>query len=325
MDRVSTSLVSAGRRFGSGSLFAQPVYAARRRLADAVGVAVPVRGRADVGVPARCPADRRRALRSQERRAVIAGLLPRRHVRRQFGDVLRRRSRRSRRRSRRSSSTSTRRSSRSCRSGSAHRLQGRRAWIALGIALIGVVLAVGGIDPNDAPPVSGLAARLRLVLHLRRLGDPRRADLGRTTRDRRRRVRPDRVGDGDRGDHHDGDRHGLLGRRPRDRPTGPARPDPVGRLGRAHRRRCRRDVHRHPDLLRRARCGSVPRTRSLISTAEPIWTIASAAILFSVALTARPAGRRRVHPGGRRHRPDRTGRRERIAGARTGAARRATE
>ena len=38
-----------------------------------------------------------------------------------------------------------------------HRLQGRRAWIALGIALIGVVLAVGGIDPNDAPPVSGLA------------------------------------------------------------------------------------------------------------------------------------------------------------------------
>ncbi|MFL5720145.1 MAG: DMT family transporter, partial [Chloroflexota bacterium] len=39
----------------------------------------------------------------------------------------------------------------------AHRLQGRRAWIALGIALVGVVLAVGGIDPNDAPPVSGLA------------------------------------------------------------------------------------------------------------------------------------------------------------------------
>ena len=39
----------------------------------------------------------------------------------------------------------------------AHRLHGRRAWIALGIALVGVVLAVGGIDPNDAPPVSGLA------------------------------------------------------------------------------------------------------------------------------------------------------------------------
>ena len=58
-----------------------------------------------------------------------------------------------------------------------HRLQGRRAWIALGIALVGVVLAVGGIDPNDAPPVSGLAAGLRLVLHLRGLGHPRRAGL----------------------------------------------------------------------------------------------------------------------------------------------------
>jgi drug/metabolite transporter (DMT)-like permease len=37
-----------------------------------------------------------------------------------------------------------------------HRLSGRRAWIALGISLVGVVLAVGGIDPNEEPPVSGL-------------------------------------------------------------------------------------------------------------------------------------------------------------------------
>lgn len=36
------------------------------------------------------------------------------------------------------------------------RLAGRRAWLALGIALIGVALAVGGIDPNEAPPLSGL-------------------------------------------------------------------------------------------------------------------------------------------------------------------------
>ena len=34
-------------------------------------------------------------------------------------------------------------------------LQGRRAWSALGIAVLGVVLAVGGIDPDAA------AARLR--------------------------------------------------------------------------------------------------------------------------------------------------------------------
>jgi hypothetical protein len=37
-----------------------------------------------------------------------------------------------------------------------HRLSGRRAWLALGISLCGVVLAVGGIDPDESPPVSGL-------------------------------------------------------------------------------------------------------------------------------------------------------------------------
>ena len=36
------------------------------------------------------------------------------------------------------------------------RLRGRRAWLALTIALAGVVLAVGGIDPAVAPPVTGL-------------------------------------------------------------------------------------------------------------------------------------------------------------------------
>ena len=36
------------------------------------------------------------------------------------------------------------------------RLHGRRAWTALGISLAGVVLAVGGIDSSLAPPVSGL-------------------------------------------------------------------------------------------------------------------------------------------------------------------------
>ena len=36
------------------------------------------------------------------------------------------------------------------------RLEGRRAWAALGLALAGVALAVGAIDPSDAPPVEGL-------------------------------------------------------------------------------------------------------------------------------------------------------------------------
>jgi drug/metabolite transporter (DMT)-like permease len=35
-------------------------------------------------------------------------------------------------------------------------LEGRRAWGALALALLGVVLAVGGIDPDAMPPVSGL-------------------------------------------------------------------------------------------------------------------------------------------------------------------------
>lgn len=36
------------------------------------------------------------------------------------------------------------------------RLRGARAWGALGLALIGVVLAVGGIDATEAPPLDGL-------------------------------------------------------------------------------------------------------------------------------------------------------------------------
>jgi drug/metabolite transporter (DMT)-like permease len=37
------------------------------------------------------------------------------------------------------------------------RLQGRRAWGALALAIAGVVLALGGIDPETAPPAIGLA------------------------------------------------------------------------------------------------------------------------------------------------------------------------
>jgi len=38
----------------------------------------------------------------------------------------------------------------------ATRLSGRRPWIALGIALVGVILALGGIDLDPPPPVYGL-------------------------------------------------------------------------------------------------------------------------------------------------------------------------
>jgi len=36
------------------------------------------------------------------------------------------------------------------------RLEGRRAWAALAVAVLGVVLAVGGIDTRTAPPLDGL-------------------------------------------------------------------------------------------------------------------------------------------------------------------------
>jgi drug/metabolite transporter (DMT)-like permease len=39
----------------------------------------------------------------------------------------------------------------------AARLEGRRPWIALGVALVGVILALGGIDPADAGSVGGVA------------------------------------------------------------------------------------------------------------------------------------------------------------------------
>jgi drug/metabolite transporter (DMT)-like permease len=35
-------------------------------------------------------------------------------------------------------------------------LEGRRPWLALAVATLGVILAVGGIDPADAPPLSGI-------------------------------------------------------------------------------------------------------------------------------------------------------------------------
>ncbi len=40
------------------------------------------------------------------------------------------------------------------------RLEGRRAWAALGLATLGVVLAVGGIDQTKAPPLEGLLLML---------------------------------------------------------------------------------------------------------------------------------------------------------------------
>lgn len=67
-----------------------------------------------------------------------------------------------------------------------HRLEGRRAWGALALALAGVALAVGTIDASTAPPVSGLVLMVAspliysvwIVLSARLAGE-RRAGVGR--------------------------------------------------------------------------------------------------------------------------------------------------
>ncbi|MFL5719655.1 MAG: EamA family transporter, partial [Chloroflexota bacterium] len=144
---IAFVLVSAAA-FGSGSLFAQPVYAAgvdwltlsAWRFLFGAGL---------TWAFLLISTERRRALRTQHRRTVVAGLL--------LGVMY-------------VGNSGTYYASLETVSPSlaalvvylypaivavlsirfAHRLQGRRAWIALGIALVGVVLAVGGIDPNDA-------------------------------------------------------------------------------------------------------------------------------------------------------------------------------
>jgi drug/metabolite transporter (DMT)-like permease len=75
----------------------------------------------------------------------------------------------------------------------ATRLSGRRPWVALGIALVGVVLALGGINLATPPPVAGIALILAspviyagwIVLSARLAGErsehlaPERAGAGR--------------------------------------------------------------------------------------------------------------------------------------------------
>lgn len=70
------------------------------------------------------------------------------------------------------------------------RLEGRRAWLALALALAGVGLSVGGIDPDHAPPIAGLLLivaspviyALWIVLSARLAGE-RRDTVGELTND----------------------------------------------------------------------------------------------------------------------------------------------
>jgi drug/metabolite transporter (DMT)-like permease len=165
-----------------------------------------------------------------------------------------------------------------------HRLSGRRAWIALGISLVGVVLAVGGIDPDESPPVSGLLLAFAscfiyaawVVLAARLSGE-------------RREAVADEANDG-------GSATAPVAlimtatatvywsaALATGRPVLPAQIPPEAWLGLIGVGVGATFIAIQTFYAGARRVGAAH--ASLISTAEPIWTITLAAILFGVALT----------------------------------------
>lgn len=278
---VALVLVSAAA-FGSGSLFAQPVYAAgvdwltlsAWRFLFGAGL---------TWVFLLLSADRRRALLSLDRRAVIAGIA--------LGVLY-------------VGNSGTYYASLETVSPSlaalvvylypavvavlsirfARRLQGRRAWIALGIALIGVVLAVGGIDPDDAPPVSGLLLAFAscfiyavwVVLAARISGERREAVADASGRAGSATVTVAVIMTATASVY-------WVAALATGRPVLPGQIPAgawVGLLGVGVGATFIAIQTFYAGALRVGAAQA-----SLIATAEPIWTIALAAILFSVALT----------------------------------------
>ncbi len=136
-----------------------------------------------------------------------------------------------------------------------HRLSGRRAWIALGISLVGVVLAVGGIDPADSPPVSGLLLAFAScfiyaawVVLAARLSGERREAVAADVDDTGSATAPVALIMTATATVY---WLGALG----DGSAGPPGGCPVGRLAGPPRRRRRGDLHRDPDVLRRRPAG----------------------------------------------------------------------
>jgi drug/metabolite transporter (DMT)-like permease len=165
-----------------------------------------------------------------------------------------------------------------------HRLIGRRAWIALGISLAGVVLAVGGIDPDETPPVSGLLLAFAscfiyaawVVLAARLSGE-------------RREAVADEVNDG-------GSATAPVAlimtatatvywgaALATGRPVLPAQIPPEAWVGLLGVGVASTFIAIQTFYAGARRVGAAH--ASLISTAEPIWTITLAAILFDIALT----------------------------------------
>jgi drug/metabolite transporter (DMT)-like permease len=164
------------------------------------------------------------------------------------------------------------------------RLEGRRAWLALSVALVGVALSVGGIDQATAPPLGGLLLIIAspaiyavwIILSAHLSGE-----------------RHDAVGD-----------HGASGAAAATatalmmtatasiywiaalssgRPVLPGAVPSEAWFGLAGVGVLSTFVAIQAFYAGAQRIGAAQ--AALISTVEPIWTIALAAILFSVALT----------------------------------------
>ena len=169
----------------------------------------------------------------------------------------------------------------------AHRLSGRRAWMALGISLVGVVLAVGGIDPNEQPPISGLLLAFAScfiyavwVVLAARLSGERREAVAVEAED------PTSGGSATAPVALIMTATAVVywtGALATDRPVMPAQIPPEAWLGLIGVGVGATFIAIQTFYAGARRVGAAH--ASLISTAEPIWTITLAAILFGVALT----------------------------------------
>jgi drug/metabolite transporter (DMT)-like permease len=164
------------------------------------------------------------------------------------------------------------------------RLRGRRAWLALAISLVGVVLAVGGIDPDDSPPLSGLLLAFAScfiyavwVILAARLSGERRESVG------------DVAGDGGSGTAPVALMMTAtatvywLSALGTGSPVLPAQIPAEAWVGLIGVGVGATFIAIQTFYAGARRVGAAH--AALISTAEPIWTITLAALLFSVALT----------------------------------------
>jgi len=164
------------------------------------------------------------------------------------------------------------------------RLSGRRAWGALGISLVGVVLAVGGIDPTEEVPVTGLLLAFAscfiyavwVILAARLSGENRTSVAAESDRSASATAQVALI------ISSTAVAYWILAL-VTGRPVGPALIPPQAWPGLLGVGVAATAIAIQTFYAGARRIGAAQ--ASLISTAEPIWTIALASILFGIALT----------------------------------------